>query len=206
MSNTLTGPGTLTRAIYWAAQPLPVQALKDMPVGVARTQKAAGLAAGGYLIDLEIMVYNADPLPEMTMRGWYGLVRVPAATSADILSGMPVNDAPAGYFQVSTDAAAFPPVPVPTPPAPVMPTAYVGTEINPAVFDCPDGTPAYQTNQDDVQSAGQVVLWTNKTNNGAPPGFYRRGKGTISSPFGQIVENYYELIAPPASMDGVVIA
>lgn len=202
-------PGTLTRAIYWASRPIAVQALENMPVGASRNQKAAALASGGYLLDLEIDVQNADPLLEMILRQWYGLTRIPCPTAADIETGMPLNDAPLGYLPVSTNAADFPPVPVPLPPAPVTPTVYVGHEINPEVFTAPNGQPAFQTNADDVQPDGTVVLWMNSHNNGAAPGFYVKASVEVFTPFGingQSLEHFYTATATPASMTGVVVA
>lgn len=98
---------------YWAEQPAPVQALRDMPDGEAKDQLALKLANQGYSIDTQIMVWGWDPQMTMTVRANQGYSWVPSYGQANIPVGpglsMPDNpnsynpgNPPAGAIQVST--------------------------------------------------------------------------------------------------------
>ena len=64
---------------YWAAQPLAVQALRNMDDYDQRSQLAAQLSAQGYNIDVPIMVYGWDPAKITAARESYGYTWVPSA-------------------------------------------------------------------------------------------------------------------------------
>lgn len=135
-------------AIYWAAQPPEVRALKTMPVGNeqqihARYSAAFDLAKRGFVIDKEIHTYDRDPFTTMVaMRDqgytWYpALLQNPNYDLAPgVVNGMPGNvisggsvwpnrpynpNAPMpGSIKVSIDPEDYPPFDAaPEPPPPV---------------------------------------------------------------------------------------
>jgi hypothetical protein len=99
---------------YWAEQPQPVQALRDMPDG-DKQAAAVKLAQQGYTIDVPIMVWGWDPLTTMIERQNYGYTWVPSALGSPVevppglsFPGLPSydgNNPPAGSIKVSTDFA-----------------------------------------------------------------------------------------------------
>jgi hypothetical protein len=107
-----TAPVTEADA-YWDAQPVAVQALRNMPDGEAKNQLALSLANQGYSIDTQIMVWGWDPQMTMTVRENQGYSWVPSYGQANIPVGpglsMPDDpttyspgNPPAGAIQVST--------------------------------------------------------------------------------------------------------
>ncbi len=120
-------PVTLTDDIYWAAQPLPVQALRNMDTASSeRATLAMQLAKQGFTIDVPIMVWNWDAVITMALRAQYGYTWVPSALQPPVLlppglsfPGLPTydpNHPPAGSIRVSVNAADYPPVAPPAPP------------------------------------------------------------------------------------------
>lgn len=99
---------------YWAEQPEPVQALRDMPDS-DKQAAAVKLAQQGYTIDVPIMVWGWDPLTTMIERQNYGYTWVPSALGSPVevppglsFPGLPSYDGsnpPAGSIKVSTDFA-----------------------------------------------------------------------------------------------------
>ena len=68
---------------YWAAQPKPVQSLRNFPLDEdggfnGRLSEAYSLAFSGYLIDAPIMVWGWSPSVVMQLRQTYGYVWVPS--------------------------------------------------------------------------------------------------------------------------------
>lgn len=125
----LAFPVTLTDDIYWAAQPTPVQALRNMDTATGnRAALAMKLAQQGFTIDVPIMVWNWDPVITMALRAQYGYTWVPSALQPPIplppglsFPGLPAYDAnhpPAGSIRVSVNAADYPPFDPPPPPLP----------------------------------------------------------------------------------------
>lgn len=89
---------------YWAAQPIPVQALKGKDPSSGDTyQLAMKLAGQGYFIDVPIMLWNWDPYMTMYQRGIDGYTTYPDALNTQIR-------------KVSLNLSDYPAVPVPTPP------------------------------------------------------------------------------------------
>jgi hypothetical protein len=125
---------TLTDAIYWAAQPPAVQALRGHSADPTIAKQAATLATQGYTIDVPIDVYGWDAVCVMGYRLEFGYTWVPSALQANIAVAPGVtqpgsvsydpNHAPAGSIKVSLNAKDYPPfiVPVVVPPS----TALVG--------------------------------------------------------------------------------
>jgi hypothetical protein len=96
---------------YWAAQPEPVQQLRDMDPA-PRAQLAQQLADKGYTIDNAIMVWGWDPVMTMQARQQYGYTWVPSwnqpnASTPGLAVGKQIpydpNNAPAGSIAVNTD-------------------------------------------------------------------------------------------------------
>lgn len=107
---------------YWAAQPVPVQALQGMdPAGPARAAQAYSLAGQKYFIDVPIMVWGQDPYITMLQRQVDGYT-----TYQDGLGGQsrPVDLNPADY----------PPVVPPPPPASPLVGAQIGGPGSPYYF------------------------------------------------------------------------
>jgi hypothetical protein len=97
---------------YWAAQPAPVQQLRNIGDFNQRMSKAQELASQGYSIDRGIMVYGYDPMKTMVARQIYGYTWVPSLNQSIsspppgfAMDGQapydPANPAP-GSIQVST--------------------------------------------------------------------------------------------------------
>jgi hypothetical protein len=96
---------------YWASQPAPVQALRNIQDPTQREELATQLASEGYQIDVPIMVWGWDPVTTMQMRESYGYTWVPAlgqqplaaAPGIDFPDTNPYNpnNPPAGSIQVS---------------------------------------------------------------------------------------------------------
>lgn len=113
---------TLTDDIYWAAQPVAVQAIRAYPVdGPDRGAKAVDLAKQGYKIDFPIMVWGWNAPACMFQRQIDGLTWVPNALQPSIGLSRPdssnppydpydPNNQPAGSITVSVDAVDYPPV------------------------------------------------------------------------------------------------
>lgn len=132
-------PVTLTPDVYWAAQPLPVQALRNATDANVNTL-AVQLATQGYAIDVPIMVWHWDPVLTMVLRETAGYTWVPSALQPSITcapnavtSGCANNPPfspydptkpPSGSIKVSTNASDYPPV-APKPP-PTQATNLVG--------------------------------------------------------------------------------
>lgn len=130
--------------IYWAAQPLPVQALRNMS-GDERMRTAISLATQGYSIDTQIEGWGWDPEQVMTLRQQYGYTWVPALLQPSVAMapglntpGLTVYDAahpPAGSIFVSTNPADYPPFVNPTPTVhPGTPTSLVGIDEGAGYF------------------------------------------------------------------------
>ena len=120
-------PGaTLTPDIYWAHQPLAVQALRGHANDADTPAKAMNLATQGQIIDVPIMIWGWDPVCTMGLRLQYGYVWVPSALQPpiEIAPGLhspgrtsyDPNHPPAGSIIVSVDAKDYPPVAPPPPP------------------------------------------------------------------------------------------
>ena len=86
---------------YWASQPQPVQALRNMQNQDQREALATQLANQGYSIDVPIMVWGWDPSVVTSMRQADGYTWVPSALQS------PVNVAP-GLPSLGTIAAYNP--------------------------------------------------------------------------------------------------
>ena len=99
---------------YWAAQPAPVQELRNITDITARGAKAQDLANQGYTIDKAIMVWGWDPLKTMLTRQMYGYTWAPNLNQGNVptpgltLPGQtaydPKNPMP-GSIAVNTDFA-----------------------------------------------------------------------------------------------------
>lgn len=109
----VVAPEITEEQAYWNAQPAPVQALQNMPVGPARDALALQLANQGYSIDTQIMVWGWDPQMTMQIRENDGYSWVPSYGQANIPVGpglsMPDDpttynpgNPPAGAVEVST--------------------------------------------------------------------------------------------------------
>jgi len=73
---------------YWAKQPDPIKALRNIDDPTQRAFQAANLAASGYKIDVPIMVWGWDPSKVTDLRKSFGYTWVPSAMEA------PVEQAP----------------------------------------------------------------------------------------------------------------
>jgi hypothetical protein len=128
-------PGALAAydAAYWPAQPPEVQALQNMAIG-QRPAAAEALAVSGYVIDVPIMVQDADPYVTMMWRAAAGYTWVPSALQGSVCAPgvnnpatasnppyCPYNPAspPAGSIAVTTAPLApfYPVAPAPAAPA-----------------------------------------------------------------------------------------
>jgi hypothetical protein len=69
---------------YWAAQPAPVQELRNITDITARGAKAQDLANQGYTIDKAIMVWGWDPLKTMLTRQMYGYTWAPNINQGNV--------------------------------------------------------------------------------------------------------------------------
>lgn len=143
---------TATDDMYWAAQPLPVQTLRNMAEnqGVAAASALAHqLAAQGYAIDFLIMIYGWPPITTMAQRFIDGLTWVPRLDGQGDFTNSIINpgvnydpkNPPPGAIKVSVSASDYPPV-VPPTPKPVTPTNIIGAQVAgmPGVFYPGPGT------------------------------------------------------------------
>jgi len=117
-ANATPPAATMTEVdAYWAAQPPPVQQLRNIPDIAGRSAMAQQLADQGYTIDKAIMVWGWDPMKTMQTRQMYGYtwapswnqgnVSTPGITIGDQIAYDP-NHAPAGSIAVNTDFAKKP--------------------------------------------------------------------------------------------------
>lgn len=90
---------------YWENQPAPVQMLRSMPVGDARTKLAYELVEAGHQIDKRIMVQGWDPLSSMKSWKDAGYTWIPALGQPDI----PVSPGLTYFGKPSYDPANPPP-------------------------------------------------------------------------------------------------
>jgi hypothetical protein len=99
---------------YWAAQPLPVQQLRNIPDLAGRNAMAQQLADQGYTVDKAIMVWGWDPLKTMLTRKMYGYTWAPSFNQGNVstpgitLLGQTPYDpknSPPGSIAVNTDFA-----------------------------------------------------------------------------------------------------
>lgn len=112
---------------YWASQPPEVRALPSFEDQGPRAQRAADLAAKGFVVDVPIMVWLWDAYLVMKMRSDFGYTWVPAAlqTPVTIAPGTSAPGSvpydplhpPAGSIHVSTNPADYPPFNPPAPPS-----------------------------------------------------------------------------------------
>ena len=96
--NAIGSGGTLTMEqiqpfddAYWAKQPAPVQALRDIDDEDQRMQLAGQLARQGYAIDVPIMIWGWDPAKVTNLRMSYGYTWVPSALQppVELAPGLP---------------------------------------------------------------------------------------------------------------------
>lgn len=69
---------------YWAAQPPPVQKLRDMDQGVDRKMAAAILASYNYHIDEVIMAWGWDAYKTMALRLSFGYTWTPSLRETNV--------------------------------------------------------------------------------------------------------------------------
>lgn len=105
---------------YWAAQPTPVQKLRDMDQGPDRQQAAALLATYNYLIDGPIMAWGWDPYGVMKLRTQFGYTWTPSLLESPVQIAPGIYNAFVGLkpydpktpspkaFKVSLDFADYP--------------------------------------------------------------------------------------------------
>jgi len=77
---------------YWNAQPSAVQVLRNMDPGPEKYNVATQLAAQGYSIDTQIMLWGWDPQMTMTIRQEYGYTWVPSWGQPAITTAPGVSD------------------------------------------------------------------------------------------------------------------
>lgn len=171
---------------YWASQPPEVQPLQGKPDAV----RAMDLAQKGFTIDVPIMVWNWDAWKVMRLREQYGYTWVPSALQPPIqeapgihLPGLTPYDPsnpPAGSIRVSTSIADYPPYVSSgsggTPPAPT-PANYVGSLNFGDIYFALPGDPTPD---------GVTVT--------APNGIFRKHRTVTQTPFGPMINGYYEKI------------
>jgi len=117
-SGNAPAPITMTEVdAYWAAQPLPVQQLRNVPDLAGRSALAQQLADQGYTIDKAIMVWGWDPMKTMQTRQMYGYTWAPSWNQGNVpVPGITIagqapydpNHAPAGSIAVNADFAKGP--------------------------------------------------------------------------------------------------
>jgi hypothetical protein len=126
-------------AAYWASQPPELRELNvvtQKPSGenvddqLVRQDRAVQLAAKGFIIDTQIMIWGWDPYKVMKLRIQYGYTWVPSALQppVQIAPGLTVPGStlipydplhpPLGTIKVSINPADFPPFDPPPPPTP----------------------------------------------------------------------------------------
>lgn len=98
---------------YWASQPAPVRALRNLTEEADRYTLAKQLANTGFIIDEAIMVGGWDPVSTMTVRANQGFTWVPSANQPNIpvmpgavVPGLPSYDPnkfPTGSIKVTLD-------------------------------------------------------------------------------------------------------
>jgi hypothetical protein len=90
---------------YWDAQPPAVQQLRNLPDFAARSAMATTLAAQGYTIDPQIMVWGWDPMKTMVTREMYGYSWTPSwGQTAEPTQNDP-SAPPPGAIAVNTNFA-----------------------------------------------------------------------------------------------------
>jgi hypothetical protein len=77
---------------YWNSQPAAVQVLRNMDMGPEKYNLATQLAAQGYSIDTQIMLWGWDPQMTMTIRQEYGYTWVPSWGQPAITQAPGVSD------------------------------------------------------------------------------------------------------------------
>jgi hypothetical protein len=186
MGNSFFPNVTLTDDIYWLAQPTAIRALRQMPSGPERDEKALALAQAGYIVDVPIMVWNWDAVSTMGVRQQLGFAWVPSAFQAP-LSGMPGTSLPIppGAIKVSTNAADYPPFDPPAPPQ-IPATNVIGWQVFGKVYTFGPGALA---NGKPMVTDGQVVT---------QDGIQYSAHVTTGSLLGMGVTIYFERITPPA--------
>jgi len=152
--------------MYWAAQPLEVQVLKDMVKKLYTDELqyadlavvGEDLAKKGYKIDAEIMIYGNNPWSTMLSRQRYGYtwypslfqepIRMTPGNSAPSVPSYDPLNPPPGSIKITLDPADYPSVvpPVIQPPTPM--TAKPNFSIPPT----PSGT--YYTIAGDTSGDG----------------------------------------------------
>lgn len=120
VSNPLTGACvevTLTDSIYWDAQPQELVALAQIPDIAGRESQAQVLAAKGFSVDRQIMIWGWDPVRVMASRLGLGYLWVPAVGQANLINplhlpGFDSNYDPnrpwPGSIKVSVSASDYP--------------------------------------------------------------------------------------------------
>lgn len=159
-------------AVYWAAQPPEVRALKDV---VDNAQAALELAVKGFVIDFPVLVAHFDPYATMFYRGVDGFTWVPSGLQPSVCVGTPYSNnppycpydpakPPEGSIKVSLDVKDYPAFDPPVPPQPAPSARLVGL-FNGAVYTAgpdalKDGKPQVQdkqvVEQDDVKYIATV--------------------------------------------------
>jgi hypothetical protein len=77
---------------YWAKQPEPVQALRNIEDSAQRSVLAAQLGAAGYKIDVPIMVWGWDPAKVTSLRQGLGYAWVPSAFQNPVAAAPGIDD------------------------------------------------------------------------------------------------------------------
>ena len=124
-------------AVYWAAQPKEIRALRDIKEEFDREGRAVDLAVKGFIVDRHIHVWLVQPYWTMRWRADQGLTWVPSLLQQS-LTWAPGDDTPTGRYdpknppmgsiKVSLDPKDYPPWDPPAPPAPVVtPAPHVPT-------------------------------------------------------------------------------
>ena len=119
---------------YWASQPPEVRALPSIEDQGGRANRAAGLAAKGFVIDVPIMVWSWDAYLVMKLRSDFGYTWVPSALQSPVTiapglsapGAVPYDAAhpPSGSIRVSVNPTDYPPF---NPPA-VIPSPTAANE------------------------------------------------------------------------------
>jgi hypothetical protein len=112
-----SGPGTLTDAIWKAAQPPAVQKIMDMPSGTERDDQIRTLAAQGALLNGPVIgmrwsvVFQMKELIEVgkfvNREGWFPALGYPQLAGPPSIFG-PQGPRPPWGILVSDDAADYP--------------------------------------------------------------------------------------------------
>lgn len=161
MADTIWGIDAQTVTTFDSAYKLSfapaVQALWAVSDFQQRRAQGLALAQQGYLIDVETMVFLADPYITQFMRQQYGLFWTPSGLQAPIENAMNggvysvASPQPVGSLKVSTSVADYPPFTPPAPPP--APQSQVGVDagfeinglevyFNVGFTTYPEGTPS----------------------------------------------------------------